>query len=84
MKNKLLDLFEQLYKDEKRNIEVLAICRKLFTQLALDWDNAIAEYNIPSESRDKLNVVLEAIEQKILKTDELIYKVEHPEEDLTA
>lgn len=84
IKNKLLDLFEQLYKDAKRNIETLAICRGLLVQLAIDWDKAIAEYNISSESRDQLNVILEALDQKMLKTDELIYKVEHPEDDLTT
>lgn len=81
MKSKLLSLFQDMYKNEKRTLPLLCTIRKMLEQLALDWDDHIKDCGYePSESRKSLDVVTQAIEDSILKTDELIYRVEHPEE----
>ena len=81
MKSNLLSLFQDMYKNEKRNLPLLCMIRKILEQLALDWDDHMQDCGYePSESRKSLDVVIQAIEDSILKTDELIYRVEHPEE----
>lgn len=81
MKSKLLSLFQDMYKNEKRTLPLLCMIRKILEQLTLDWDDSIRACGCePPESRKALDVVIQAIEDSIRKTDELIYRVEHPEE----
>jgi hypothetical protein len=80
MKKNFFDLFKELYKNEKTNLQILCLVRKVFEQLALDWDDYIQDNKgEPPESRRSLDVIMQAIEKSIGKTNELIYKVEHPE-----
>ncbi len=81
MKSRLYLLFQDMYKNEKRTLSLLCIIRKILEQLALDWDDYIQDCGCePSKSRKALDVVMQNIEHSILKTNELIYIVEHPEE----
>jgi hypothetical protein len=81
MKSKLLSLFQDMYKNEKRTLPLLCAIRKILEQLSLACDAHIQECGCePSESRKALDVIMQAIEDSIGKTDELIYRVEHPEE----
>ena len=81
MKSRLLSLFQDMYKNEKRTLPLLCMIRKILKQLSLDWDDYIIDCGCePPESRKSLDVVIQAIEDSIAKTNELIYRFEHHEE----
>ena len=80
MNSKLLSLFQDMYKNEKRILPLLCMIRQILEQLSLDWDDSIQERGCePSKSRKALDVIIQSIEDSIGETNELIYRVEHPE-----
>ena len=81
MKSRLLFLFQDMYKNEKHILPLLCMIRKILEQLALDWDDSLQDCGCePHESRKALDMVIQATEDSIYKTNDLIYRVEHPEE----
>lgn len=63
MKSKLLPLFQDMYRNEKRSLRLLCAVRKILEQLSLDWDASIQDCGCePPESRKALDVVIQATE----------------------